>query len=1099
MSIDHVKRAFLVQLEPNCSNTERLDSYNVIQSFKASRDGQQLKTIFQLLSDPNDFIRTSTLGLFYDVLRVEWNNYSNSEKQEVKSSLISHLRTEKNVPRQMTRIIAEVAIREWPQEWDNLTELFFKGDPSYFISILRVCGEIQFNVNHQTIDNTTRHRDLSTALAKLHHRLIECVLAVCSSNDRSIKEKDEVLANAGLLVESCTHEILLELVKVKQLWALLKDSIGLIGTPDSNICLTLFEIFIVSVSRQVTSSSERVDLWVVFSSDDHLEIIELVLDRALQFSTEKEFQLCGRLAQFCDSMGGLIASCWYSHKNCEHDAIKSLSQCGEAVSFLIKVVSLKSPFLVQSAILAFQNIIKAISTFLDPATFSGDTSSLKAELSKFVQLLVPKLVSSLSYFASDQFTNQDSVRFLQAFESVAHQRSFVTKLINSSCALLKCLTRLVPVDIGRLLSQIIQVAIQDTTYASRRIAICATAAVSPVIAQVVRVNQTIDFASTSLADVLLQLLKFTPKNNEDLKFKIELLRGFMELLGLLPANVTVASVECLLALCEGITGEDNFSAKMRRQSASALVHLTSHNSNIMEPLFEMIHNTAAKWQSSKLHVGPRVLLFEVLVMLCWLPERQHLLPMLLTELLSAVTSMFDQTSPAIDDITSPKEFAEALGLHLPTPDQILQEDHIFTSNRSSLTSAVALLLVVLRRCKVGSGNNGNEAVKKALSVGAPCLLKVLRVYFFFQHLYSESSLSNASKEALDTETQDWAQVNQTDSAYDSSGEKREPHTRLRSVLENMQQQLQLVIANGAKVWPDLYNMPNLYEMLAVKTLPQLPCTRQRLVIRQLLGPFVQHCPGSNVDLGVQTVADVVNCCVSQLNQNWHKIEVADFDNEKDEMLHYYRTQTMTKDFIEFLTLVLRTSVNKSSLVAEQMIKSNVKVLLKGICSPLNWLCAKTMQKSCSIMQTLLSSLDQEQNFDTDLQGECLISVLKAFSIHGEHSECISPLTQIGFTLFKMRKEIFVKILEQIPRVDHEAIKTMIKMIKEGKMKEAKQRLKFKEICQPLFKKPISEEGKLQLTISSLPPLFNRKSRKWNRFSEGNSSEFDVNWISLENI
>jgi hypothetical protein len=65
-------------------------------------------------------------------------------------------------------------------------------------------------------------------------------------------------------------------------------------------------------------------------------------------------------------------------------------------------------------------------------------------------------------------------------------------------------------------------------------------------------------------------------------------------------------------------------------------------------------------------------------------------------------------------------------------------------------------------------------------------------------------------------------------------------------------------------------------------------------------------------------------------------------------------------------------------------------------------------------------------------------------------------------------------------------------------KEAKQRSKFTQVCQPLFKKPVSEEGKLQLTISSLPPLFNRRARKWNRFSEDNNAEFDVNWISLEN-
>ncbi len=67
----------------------------------------------------------------------------------------------------MTRIIAEVSIREWPQAWSALTELIDTADSQYYLTILRITGEIQFHINHQTIDNQTRHRDLSTALGEL--------------------------------------------------------------------------------------------------------------------------------------------------------------------------------------------------------------------------------------------------------------------------------------------------------------------------------------------------------------------------------------------------------------------------------------------------------------------------------------------------------------------------------------------------------------------------------------------------------------------------------------------------------------------------------------------------------------------------------------------------------------------------------------------------------------------------------------------------------------------------------------------------------------------------------------------------------------------
>ena len=59
------------------------------------------------------------------------------------------------------------------------------------------------------------------------------VLDIRGNCSYSIQEKDEVLSNVGLLVESCKHDILLELTSVKQIWNLLRDS-----------------IFIVSVSRQ---------------------------------------------------------------------------------------------------------------------------------------------------------------------------------------------------------------------------------------------------------------------------------------------------------------------------------------------------------------------------------------------------------------------------------------------------------------------------------------------------------------------------------------------------------------------------------------------------------------------------------------------------------------------------------------------------------------------------------------------------------------------------------------------------------------------------------------------------------------------------------
>ena len=60
------------------------------------------------------------------------------------------------------------------------------------------------------------------------------------------------------------------------------------------------------------------------------------------------------------------------------------------------------------------------------------------------------------------------------------------------------------------------------------------------------------------------------------------------------------------------------------------------------------------------------------------------------------------------------------------------------------------------------------------------------------------------------------------------------------------------------------------------------------------------------------------------------------------------------------------------------------------------------------------------------------------------------------------------------------------------------RSRLKDICNPLLKKPVSEEGKLEMKIVSLPPLFGSKRQRIKNFESFGNENFDVNWIGLEN-
>lgn len=85
-------------------------------------------------------VRQAMLGVFYDFVRVEWSQLSDGDRNWTKKSVFS-LFSSSN-PKQISRIISEIAIREWPQMWPDFTDFICQsGDP---IDVIRTCAEIQF-------------------------------------------------------------------------------------------------------------------------------------------------------------------------------------------------------------------------------------------------------------------------------------------------------------------------------------------------------------------------------------------------------------------------------------------------------------------------------------------------------------------------------------------------------------------------------------------------------------------------------------------------------------------------------------------------------------------------------------------------------------------------------------------------------------------------------------------------------------------------------------------------------------------------------------------------------------------------------------------
>ena len=103
------------------------------------------------------------MGLLHDFVRLQWQNLVPEETSIIKSSILNHLISNPD-SRQVPRISAEIAIREWPQQWPELTNLLTQKSESNAISLIRLFGDIQFHINNQNIPNLQRQKDLSKGI-----------------------------------------------------------------------------------------------------------------------------------------------------------------------------------------------------------------------------------------------------------------------------------------------------------------------------------------------------------------------------------------------------------------------------------------------------------------------------------------------------------------------------------------------------------------------------------------------------------------------------------------------------------------------------------------------------------------------------------------------------------------------------------------------------------------------------------------------------------------------------------------------------------------------------------------------------------------------
>ena len=307
-----------------------------------------------------------------------------------------------------------------------------------------------------------------------------------------------------------------------------------------------------------------------------MQIIDELVRGAAKFAEKSaiSFHLTCRTAQFIESLGAALHACWYSPKNCQKLAIRTLSNCQLEVEWFLNLLEVKNvPILTNSLVIALTSVVKAIDFNVD------HLEQVTPELRQLARPLLERLFAVLESFEHIKLDQNEQLS--GAFETEFEFTTFRTRLTNQSGHLVKHLTKIIPDVMSEIFADLTASAIAASQFPTR-IAISILTSSIPVLSE--KTNLSIKFTNA-----FNQLLDFQPKGQTQLKvrsrsfvklrhkasfqLKLELVRCHLEVLKLFETDLVKKTVDCLIQMCESIDGIDQQSSRLRRNSASGDLHI----------------------------------------------------------------------------------------------------------------------------------------------------------------------------------------------------------------------------------------------------------------------------------------------------------------------------------------------------------------------------------------------------------------------------------------------------------------------------------------------------------------------------------------------
>ncbi|CAL1297292.1 unnamed protein product [Larinioides sclopetarius] len=345
-----------------------------------------------------------------------------------------------------------------------------------------------------------------------------------------------------------------------------------------------------------------------------------------------------------------------------------------------------------------------------------------------------------------------------------------------------------------------------------------------------------------------------------------------------------------------------------------------------------------------------------------------------------------------------------------------------------------------------------------------------------------------------------------------------PSDNMRFYLHNMYDScLQILGSSVENLGIDFYTIPELPALLKGKILHKveyMPAMKLRSLIRLFLRPFFLRCPPKAYDELMSVLAGLCPFMLQKLNAVWDRFKLKygtcvnyeDKLTEKEEIIEDQLHRTLSREYISFLVELMNKqdtcSVNENAMESDNKEASNshpksitklgIKILQTESVRPifictafdsLRWLDTTTNIKAVQLSELVFNKIMEDGLIQQIQEADYLLkSVLYGVQELGEHEGNLASLLSFGVHVYENLRRCFIEIQTTLMNsvgCNQQSLRRLNEALTQNMAKAKHDKLKkeaFKSAIEKIIGKNIGQRHKKEV-IKNLPPLIYFKPKK----------------------